>query len=208
MSVKESGRDPKLAAPELPSLTRLLHDAAEGDARSAEAVLSRVYEELRHLARRKIVEERPGHTLQATALVNEAYLRLIGAHGGLQFCSRAHFFHAAAEAMRRVLIGHARARSRLKRGGGVSCRVPLEHLSAVADVAKADADPAEILAVDEAIRRLEGQNPEAGAVVRLRFYAGLSPEEAAEALGLAPRTVYRHWSYARAWLFRELRGRQ
>ncbi len=187
------------------SLTRLLHAASEGDARSANEVLSRVYEELRLLARRKIAEERPGHTLQATALVNEAYLRLVGADGGLQFASRAHFFHAAAEAMRRVLIGHARARSRLKRGGG-GRRVPLEELTGVADLAAADADPAEMLAVDEAIRRLEAQNPEAGAVVRLRFYAGLGPDETAEALGLSPRTVYRHWGYARAWLFRELKG--
>src|SRR5690349_20291682 len=120
-----SGSGPLSSRPE--SLTRLLHEAADGDADAAGQVLGRVYEELRLLARRQLERERPGHTLQATALVNEAYLRLVGADGGLRFASRTQFFHAAAEAMRRVLIGHARARSRLKRGGPgcVGRRVPL-----------------------------------------------------------------------------------
>ena len=188
-------------------LTLLLRDAADGDQRAAAEVLSRVYEELRLLARQRLASERAGHTLQATALVTEVYLRLIDPGGALRFAGRGHFFHAAGEAMRRILVEHARARSRLKRGGGAGGRrIPLEELTGVADLAAADADPAEMLAVDEAIRRLEEQSPDVGAVVRLRFYAGLSPEEAAEALNVSPRTVYRQWNYARAWLFRELGG--
>ena len=205
MSIQEAGRHPE--ASDGSPLTRLLRQAAAGDACAAQDVFARVYGELRVLARQRLASERAGHTLQATALVNEAYLRLIQpADGAWQFEGRAHFFHAAAEAMRRVLVEHARARSRLKRGGrgAEDRRVPLEELTNVADLASADADPAEILAVDESIRRLEEQSPDVGAVVRLRFYGGLSFEETAEALGLSPRTVYRQWSYARAWLFREL----
>ena len=191
------------------AITRLLRDAAAGDAGAAGELLERVYEELKLLARQRIAHERVGHTLQATALVNEAYLRLIDPSGGLRFIGRAHFFQAAAEAMRRVLVEHARARGRLKRGGGSDGRrIPLEELTGVADLAAADADPAEILTVDEAIRRLEEQCPDVGAVVRLRFYAGLTPDETAEALGVSPATVYREWSFARAWLFRELGGRR
>jgi RNA polymerase sigma factor (TIGR02999 family) len=188
-------------------LTRLLHEASAGDARAAADVFARVYEELRLLARQRVARERAGHTLQATALVNEAYLRLIGPGGGLQFAGRAHFFHAAAEAMRRVLVEHARARGRIKRGGdGVGRRVALEELTGLADLAAADTDPAEILTVDDAIRRLEQESPDVGAVVRLRFYAGLTAEETGEALGMSVATVYREWNFARAWLFRELGG--
>jgi RNA polymerase sigma factor (TIGR02999 family) len=187
-------------------LTLLLREAASGDARAAQEVLSRVYGELQRLARQRLASERAGHTLQATALVNEAYLRLIDGEGGMRpFAGRAHFFHAAAESMRRILVEHARARARLKRDGG-GRRIPWEELTGVADLAAADADPSEMLAVDEAIRRLEEQSPDVGAVVRLRFYGGMSPEEAAEALAVSPRTVYRQWSYAKAWLFRELGG--
>ena len=153
----------------------------------------------------------PGHTLQATELVSEAYLRLVQASGEPRgFSGRAHFFHSAALAMRRILVEHARARSRLKRGGaegGPQCeRMPLEGLTGVADLAAADTDPAEILALEEAIGRLEEQSPDVAAVVRLRFYTGLSPDETAEALGLSVRTVHRQWAYARAWLYRELRS--
>jgi len=202
MSVGQSGRAEEPAgAP----LTRLLERAAAGDAGAGADVVARVYEELRLLARQRLASERAGHTLQATALVNEVYLRLVeSADGSLNFAGRAHFFHCAAEAMRRVLVEHARARSRLKRGGDAR-RVPLEELTGVADLA-ADADPAEILTVDEAIRRLEEQNPDVGAVVRLRFYAGLSPGETAQALGVSESTVYREWNFARAWLYRELGG--
>ena len=186
------------------ALTCLLERAAAGDAGAGADAVARVYEELRVLARQRLAAERAGHTLQATALVNEAYLRLIESAGGsLNFAGRAHFFHSAAEAMRRVLVEHARARSRLKRGGDAR-RVPLDELTGVADLAAADTDPAEILTVDEAICRLEQQNPDVGAVVRLRFYAGLSPKETAEALGVSESTVYREWNFARAWLYREL----
>ena len=186
-------------------LTALLREAAAGDGRAAAQVLARVYGELQLLARQRLAAERNGHTLQATALVNEAYLRLVDPDGGLRYGCRTHFFHAAAEAMRRILVEHARARCRLKRGGKTH-RVPLEQLTGVADLEAADTDPTEMLAVDEAICRLEQQSPDVGALVRLRFYTGLTPEEAAEALGVSPRTVYRQWNYARAWLFRELSG--
>ena len=208
MSAEESKQTvspPPRATDHAGPLTLLLRDAAGGDARAAGALLSRVYEELRVLARQRLASERAGHTLQATALVNEAYLRLIDSAGlPFNFANRAHFFHCAAEAMRRVLVEHARARARLKRDGGRR-RVPLEALAGVADLAAADADPAEMLAVDDAIRRLETQSPDVASVVRLRFFGGLSPEEAAEVLGVSARTVYRQWNYARAWLFRELR---
>jgi RNA polymerase sigma factor (TIGR02999 family) len=167
----------------------------EGSSR-ADELLPAVYDQLRELARHRLSQESAGHTLQATALVHEVYLRL---QGGLQFTSRAHFFRTAAEAMRRILIEHARGKGRVKRGGGAK-PVPLN----VLDLA-ATPDAEEILAFDDAIRRLEEQTPSAAAVVRLRFYAGLSVDETAETLGVSPRTVDREWSYARAWLFRVLR---
>jgi RNA polymerase sigma factor (TIGR02999 family) len=163
---------------------------------SAEELLPIVYEQLRQLARHRMSLESGTHTLQATALVHEAYLRLSG--GSLRFNSRAHFFRMAAEAMRRILIEHARASGRVKRGGGVK-PLPIN----VLDLA-AVPEPEQILAFDEAIERLEKETPSAGAVVRLRFFAGLSVDETAEALGLSPRTVDREWKYARAWLFRML----
>ena len=141
--------------------------------------------------------ERPGHTLQATALVHEAYLRLSGAKN-VRWAGRIQFYHAAAEAMRRILIEHARARGRIKRGGEAR-RVPLNLL----DLAE-EADRDEILALDEAIRRLEEHTPEIAAVVRLRFYAGLTVAETAEALLMGRRSVDRAWAYARVWLYREL----
>jgi RNA polymerase sigma factor (TIGR02999 family) len=142
--------------------------------------------------------ERPNHTLQATGLVNEVFLRLQSG-GQLQFSHRGQFFLAAAEAMRRILIEHARARGKLKRGGGRK-RVLLN----VMDLA-ADEQIPEILALDEALQRLEQSNPDVAAVVRLRFFAGLSVEETADALGVSPRTVKREWTYARAILHRTLR---
>jgi RNA polymerase sigma factor (TIGR02999 family) len=161
-------------------------------------LLSLVYEELRDLARHKMDGEQRGHSLQATALVHEAYLRLRSS--GTTFANRAHFFHAAALAMQRILVEHARRRSRAKRGGGAA---PIS-LNNVLDLAAIE-DSAEILALDDAIRRLEELTPQAAAVLRLRFYAGLSVEETAEALSVSVRTVHREWAYARAWLYRELR---
>ena len=160
-------------------------------------LFSAVYDQLRTLARRRMAEERVDHTLQTTGLVHEAFLRL-EAGGEVKWSSRGQFFLAAAEAMRRILIEHARARGQRKRGGGRQ-RVLLN----VLDLAAEDQIP-EILALDEALGRLEEMSPQVGAVVRLRFYAGLSVEETARALGISPRTVKREWTYARAVLYREL----
>jgi RNA polymerase sigma factor (TIGR02999 family) len=179
------------------TVTRLLAGVRAGDARAASELFPLVYAELRDLARRRMAGERAGHTLQATALVHEAYLKLLGGSAP-PWQDRRQFFFAAAEAMRQILIDHARARSGLKRGGGRK-RVPL----GVVDLA-ADDNATEILALDEAVCRLEKDSPDVAAVVRLRFYAGLSVGETAEALGISPRTVKREWTYARARLFREL----
>ena len=164
-------------------------------------LLGTVYADLRKLAARRLSAEHPGHTLQATALVHEVYLRL-GAGSSSRWADPAHFFHAAAEAMRRMLVDHARARRRAKRGGGAA-RVPLTETMNVASLAEG-VDPDDVLALDAAVTRLEAVNPEAASVVRLRFYAGLSVEDTAEALHTSPRTVKRKWAYARAWLYREL----
>jgi RNA polymerase sigma factor (TIGR02999 family) len=162
-------------------------------------LLAAVYDQLRAIAQQRMAEENAGHTLQATALVHEAFLR-VGQGRTLPFQNRAHFFATAAEAMRRILIDHARAKQAAKRGGEAR-KIPLS----VLDLAT-DADPSEILALDEALARLENAEPEVAAVVRLRFFAGLSGDDAAEALGVSPRQVDRIWAYARAWLSRELAG--
>lgn len=162
----------------------------------ADALLPAVYNQLRELARQRLALESADHTLQATALVHEVYLRL---GGRLKFVDKSHFFHTAAEAMRRILVEHARAKGRIKRGCGAK-PVPIN----VLDLA-ATPDFEEIVAFDDAICRLNEQTPSAAAVVRLRFYAGLSVDETAEALAISPRTVDREWSYARAWLYRVLR---
>jgi RNA polymerase sigma factor (TIGR02999 family) len=164
-------------------------------------LLAAVYEALRELARKRLAAERPDHTLQATALVHEVYLKLAADTPG-RWKDSAHFFHVAAEAMRRALVDHARARRRLKRGG-IRRRVPLIEASSVASLAEG-ADPEDVLALDAAMVKLEAANPQAAAVVRLRFYAGLTVEQTAEALSTSPRTVKRKWMYARAWLITEL----
>ncbi len=179
-------------------VTRLLRAAEGGDRSAAEEVLRRVYDELRSIAGKRLSAERPDHTLQATALVHEVWLRLAGDAPGIGFESRAHFFRAAAAAMRRILIEHARKRGREKRGGGAR-RVPLSAI----DLA-CQQDSASILSVDEAIRRLEEQDERMAEIVKLRFFAGLSEEETAETLSLSDRTVRREWVLARAWLQREL----
>lgn len=158
-----------------------------------------VYAQLRAIAEQRMAEEGASHTLQATALVHEAFLRIN--HGRrVPFQNQAHFFAAAAEAMRRILIDHARAKGAVKRGGHAA-KAPLS----VVDLA-VEQDPGQILALDEALQRLEQAEPEVAGVVRLRFFAGLSVDETAAALGLSPRQVDRHWSYARAWLLREVTG--
>src|SRR5262245_11727092 len=180
-------------------VTRILSAIEGGDPRAAAQLLPLVYDELRRLAARKLAQETPGQTLQATALVHEAYLRLVGSEAGQAWDGRGHFFAAAAEAMRRVLINHARDRGRQKRGGGRQ-RLDLDGL-AVADQASED----EVLALDEALQRLGQHNRPCAELVKLRFFTGLTMEEAAAALGIAERTAHRHWAFARAWLYDALR---
>jgi RNA polymerase sigma factor (TIGR02999 family) len=185
--------------------TLTLRAAAGGDDRAGERLLPMVYAELRALARARMRHERKDHTLQATELVHEAYLRLVRDTPG-EWDGRGHFFAAAAEAMRRILIEHARARGRARRGGDEEGRPPKRlslTLAGIADLA-AEADPEEILALDDAMQRLEARDARMGLVVRLRFYAGLSIEATADVLGVAPRTVKRDWTFARAWLFDQL----
>lgn len=178
-------------------VTRLLVHPHLSATERAERLLPIVYEELRAIARRLMKAERPDHTLQATDLVHEACLRLVGEQAA-SWSNRKHFFFAAGRAMQQLLVEHARARARKKRGGRAN-RMPLS----VVDLAELN-DPLEILALDEAFRRLERQEQEAAEVVRLRFFAGLSGDETAALLEVSPRQVDRLWAFARAWLFREL----
>lgn len=175
-------------------VTRLIETAAAGDRQAAADLLPLVYDELRKLAAARLADERPGQTLQATALVHEAYLRLVGGSRPPEWNGRGHFFAAAAEAMRRVLINRARDRHRLKRGGG-GRRVDLD---ALADPATAT-DP-DLIELDDALTRLAAVNAQAAELVKLRFFAGLTLREAAAALGLPPRSADRLWAFARAWL--------
>lgn len=165
----------------------------------ASDLLPQVYDELRKLALHRMAGQNRQHTLQATALVHEAYLRVAG-DGRTEWANRAHFFHAVAEAMRRILIDHARAKAGPKRGGGWR-KLPLD----VVDLALSD-DPNQILALEEAVSRLEELDTDAARIVKLRFYAGLSVEETARAMELSPRTVKRNWAFARAYLLRALGG--
>ncbi len=181
------------------AVTQLLNDAASGDARAAAELLPLVYEELRRLARQKMGQERAGHTLQATALVHEAYVRLVAGNTEKSWKGRWHFFSAAAEAMRRILVDQARRRGRLKRGGKARQRIDLEKLELTVNE-----PPQELLAVDEGLTKLGEQHPEKAQLVKLRYFAGLSIEEAAEAMGVSVATANRHWAYARAWLFRHV----
>ena len=178
------------------AVTRLLEQARRGEPGATEQLLPLVYDELRRLARSRMRSERPGHTLQPTALVHEAYLRLLGAEGAWE--GRGHFFAAAAEAMRRILIERARRVRRLKRGGDLN-RVELDD-QVSADGPRVD----EVLAVDEALGRLEEKDAQMAAVVKLRYFGGLTVEEIAQALGTSPRTVNRLWTGARAWLRTEI----
>jgi len=178
-------------------VTRILKEIDDGKPLAAAELLPLVYDELRELARRRMARENPGGTLQSTALVHEAYMKLAGS-GPTHWAGRKAFFFAAAEAMRRILIDRARSRRRVKHGGLLT-RVPLS----VIDLA-ADPDSGETLALDEAVSRLEQEVPDVGAVVRLRFYAGLSLEQTAATLGVSRSSVCRDWTFARAWLIREL----
>jgi RNA polymerase sigma factor (TIGR02999 family) len=181
-------------------VTRILSAVEQGDPRAAEQLLPLVYDELRKLAAQKMAQEAPGQTLQATALVHEAYLRLVGepgraSAGSSQFNSRAHFFAAAAEAMRRILVESARRKGRARHGGGRT-RVDLDRLAPAGDD-RADDD---LVALDDALGRLEAEMPDVAAVVKLRYFAGMTAQQAADALGLSLRTANRHWAFARAWL--------
>ncbi len=179
-------------------VTRILTAMERGESGAAEELLPLVYDELRKLAASKLAEEAPGQTLQPTALVHEAWLRLGGASDAT-FANRAHFFAAAAEAMRRILVENARRKQRVKHGGGRQ-RVELDTL----DVAiSSDAD--HLLAVDEALDKLAAQDALAANLIKLRFFAGLPNVEAARLLGLPERTAKRTWAYARAWLYEELK---
>jgi RNA polymerase sigma factor (TIGR02999 family) len=179
-------------------VTRILSAIEQGDPHAAEQLLPLVYDELRRLAAQKIVQEKPGQTLQATALVHEAYLRLVDVEKVQQWNSRGHFFAAAAEAMRRILIESARCKKRARHGGNRQ-RIDLDEALLVA------VDPSEdLLALDEALGRFEGVDPVAAQLVKLRYFAGLSMPQAAEALGLPLRTAERNWTYARTWLHRQL----
>jgi RNA polymerase sigma factor (TIGR02999 family) len=179
-------------------VTRILSAIKQGDPHAAEQLLPIVYDELRLLAAQKLAQEKPGQTLQATALVHEAYVRLVDAAVAPHWDSRGHFFAAAAEAMRRILVDSARRRATLKRGARLE-RIDLPEL-----VDPARDDPIDLLALDEALNKLEALHPQKAQVVKLRFFAGCTLEETAQALGIARATAQRHWAFARAWLFGRL----
>jgi RNA polymerase sigma factor (TIGR02999 family) len=188
-------------------VTRILDDAARGDPHAAERLLPLVYEQLKKLAVQRTAREAPGQTLQATALVHEAYLRLVNVPNAQHWNGRGHFFAAAAEAMRRILIERARRGRRARHGGGLR-RLDLDRL----DAAQLQLEPTDegaaddLLALDGALSRLEAEQPAAAAVVKLRYFTGLSVEETAAALGVSARTAKRHWAYAKAWLYQRLGG--
>jgi RNA polymerase sigma factor (TIGR02999 family) len=179
-------------------VTRVLCAIEQGDPHAAEQLLPLVYDELRALAARKLAREKPGQTLQATALVHEVYLRLVDVESAQHWNSRGHFFAAAAEAMRRILVESARRKQRLKHGGGRGRE------SGDGDLACPER-PERLLALDEALGRLTASSPQAAELVKLRYFAGLSNAEAASFLGISPRKANQVWAYARAWLREELR---
>jgi RNA polymerase sigma factor (TIGR02999 family) len=181
-------------------VTRLLSDAAQGDAHAAGRLLPLVYDELRKLAAARMAEEAPGNTLNATALVHEAYLRLVGPADDARWDNRGHFFAAAAEAMRRILVEAARRKRREKHGGDRN-RVPLDAAQPAAPDPRHD-----LVALDAALTRLAAEDPQAAKLVELRHFTGLTVAEAAQALGISPRSADRVWAFARAWLHRELTG--
>lgn len=178
-------------------VTRILAAIEQGDTRSVDQLFPAVYQELRQLAAQKLSRERPGQTLQATALVHEAYLRLVGVEGQA-WKSRTHFFAAAAEAMRRILVENARRKRRLKRGGDHQ-EVDLDEATLAVEGPSED-----VIALDEALTKLAEKEPVVGDLIKLRYFAGLTIEQAADVLGISRRTANRYWAYARAWLFGEI----
>jgi RNA polymerase sigma factor (TIGR02999 family) len=181
-------------------ISQILQAIEQGDPQAAGQLLPLVYDELRRLAAQKLAQEPPGHTLEATALVHEAYLRLVPGsdHESQHWDSRGHFFAAAAEAMRRILIESARRKRRLRHGGGYR-RIDLDRIDLAGDTPEED-----LLALNDALEQLAAEEPIAAEVVKLRYFAGLTIEQTAAALNLSVRTTNRHWAYARAWLYRRL----
>jgi RNA polymerase sigma factor (TIGR02999 family) len=181
------------------AVTQILEAIGAGDKHAAAELLPLVYEELRRLAAARMSRETPGQTLQATALVHEAWLRLVGSNP-VQWNGRAHFFGAAAEAMRRILLERARRKARVRHGGNLQ-RVDLDQVT----LATQDSDDV-ILAVQETLEKLAAQFPQKAEIVKLRYFGGLEHNEIAEVMGISEPTVRRHWNYARAWLYAELKG--
>jgi RNA polymerase sigma factor (TIGR02999 family) len=180
-------------------VTRILSSLEQGDPQASEQLLPLLYDELRRLAAQKLAQEEPGQTLQPTALVHEAYLRLVDVAKVQRWDSRGHFFAAAAEAMRRILLNRARDKKRVKRGGERH-RVDLDHIEIASD-----ASDDQLIALDGALTQLAAEDPDAARLVNLRFFAGLALKNAAASLGLTQRTAERQWAYARAWLYARLR---
>lgn len=176
-------------------VTRILDQIQRGDPQAAELLLPLVYEELRRLAAVRLAQEKPGQTLQATALVHEAYLRLVGDQ---EFSGRGHFFAAAAEAMRRILVENARRKKALRHGGDRQ-RAVIDPIDVEGPAADDD-----LLALDEALQKLAEKDPDKATLVKLRYFAGFTMEQACEALGISPATGHRHWNYARAWLHQQI----
>ena len=185
---------------QMPEISQLLTAVQRGDALAADQLLPMVYEELRKLAASKMAQENPGQTLQATALVHEAFVRLIDVQNAQKWNSRGHFYAAAAEAMRRILVENARRRQQLKRGGQLQ-RMAVEDVPIVAENIQDD-----LIALDGALTRLASVDAEAARLVQLRYFTGLTIPEAAENLGISPRSADRIWAFARAWLHREISG--
>jgi RNA polymerase sigma factor (TIGR02999 family) len=187
-------------------ITLLLHDIASGDARAAATLAEAVYAQLRAAAQQEMAHERPNHTLSATALVHEAYVKLAGPRE-VPWANRAHFYAAAAEAMRRILLDSAKRRGRQKRGGGAKAlSLDVDALHALREPNHSEAEDAglDVLALDEAVAALARHDPRAAQVVRLKFFAGLAAHEVALALGVSERTIKADWSFARAWITRHV----
>ena len=190
----------RLYSVEMNDVTRILSAIEQGDPHAAEQLLPLVYGELRRLAAQKLVQEKPGQTFEATGLVHEAYLRLVDVDKVQHWNSRGHFFAAAAEAMRRILVDNARRKASTKRGGQFD-RIDLPELAQ-----PAEEEPIDLLALDDALKKLEQLHPDKARIVTLRFFAGLSIEETAQALGISRTTAQRNWAFARAWLFGQIHG--
>jgi RNA polymerase sigma factor (TIGR02999 family) len=192
--------EPPAAAPDAPDITQLLLSWSGGDKSSGDALMAAVYDELHRQASRAMGREQPGHTLQATALVSEAYLRLVDQRR-VQWKNRAHFFGIAAQLMRRILVDHVRARLAEKRGGATQL-LTLEDVASVQD--SPEDNGVDVLALHDALQRLAAFDPDQARIVELRYFGGLTIQDTAEALGSSPATVKREWAIARAWLRREL----